>query len=173
MTGITYHPLYDPNHCVFRLLCLFRFSGDLVFEDDRLRIIDFYVLNPFLIKSIELTKELRGKLNQMGLDRISLPYQELPKPRALFNRLEPIQRISIRHLAGLGLISRQRLLEDYIQPTLAANLSADFAARIDGFVKQNQAVFSFLVHDLAEISLSGKDGLKRRTELMEHRYDAA
>lgn len=173
MIALTYHPLYDPYHCVFRMLCLFRYSREQIFENDRLRIIDFYVLNPFLIKSMKLTSELRDRLNKSRLDKICNPYQELPKPRILYRRLEGVQTISIRHLAGLGFINRKDLIEGSIRPNISSAISPGFADKIDVYVKKHESVFSFLVNDLSDIPLTGEYGLKHRTELMEHRYDAS
>ena len=39
------------------------------------------------------------------------------------------------------------------------------------FINTKEDVYSFIINDLSTLHLTGKDGLKDRTNLMEYRYD--
>lgn len=170
MTGFTYHPSGDPYHCAFRTLRILEAGPRRSYRVEVFRILDFYLLFPFLIRSIQMPRVVRKAFGEYGLKRISEPYQRLPDARQLFRQIEEVQQTAYRHLAATGILD----MEAYGRNEIAVgeqSIGSDLRGEISRLDKIESSVIEFLVEHLAKIGLYGPQGIKARTGLMEFRYD--
>nr|WIE92217.1 hypothetical protein P9270_003170 [Mesorhizobium sp. WSM4875] len=172
MTQISFQPAFDAFHAVFRFLRLrtiVEAIGPLPYE--KLRIMDFYVLFPHKIKDIRLTqkhqkfKRLSEKYSYMK------PYGELPESRLLLERMGPMQIAAVQTLAAHRLVSSRALEQEEVRATETA-VPPQLAERVTQLNNSQSDLIEFLTVLASEYQLSGDNGLKARTGLMEHRYDA-
>lgn len=171
MTGISYHPLYDPYHCLFRLSAILRYRPEIDFDIHRIKLVDFYLLVPSLIQKIRLSGIERENRTNKNLHNTPLPYQKLPASKHLFMCLSPIQDVAFRHQIGAGLIDNSAYKSGRFKYGSFQELPTEYVEHVEHYIRRNMPIFDFLIHDLAEIPTFGSGGLKDRTGLMDHRYD--
>ena len=165
---LAYHPALDPYHAAFRMLRILSLSPTLTYETDRLRILDFYLAFPSLIDSIRVPPTLRSRRK-----RVTPPdnkYKFNGEPSFVFTQMRTLQEMALQLLASSGLVDRNTFQHGRVRVDLT-KLSNDLQRSIEGRNALEAELVAFLVSDLAAIPLTGKDGLKHRTLLMEYRYD--
>lgn len=169
---LAYQPAFDPFHAIFRLCRLLpTVSACAPVEKDKARILDFYLAFPFLAASMSF------KQGQTGLRKIARsydylrPYGGMPDSRDLFLRMAPVQKMAAETLAAHGIIDPDAYRQGMVM--IGDNLPPDqLADRVEELNTQ-QAEFIKVLNTLcSDYALLGADGLKQRTGLMEHRYDA-
>jgi ABC-3C biological conflict system middle component len=172
MAQLTYEPALDPFHAAYRLLRLrpiIAKHGPL--HRDHVRILDFYQLFPFRIEGIRLTPQHR-RYRKLALDYASIrPYGEQPDDRPLFSRMEPMQSTGLDTLAVNEFIDPERWSVGEVAATTTP-LPTDLDARIKEANERDSKLEEFLDVLASEYELMGINGLKDRSGLMEHRYDA-
>lgn len=166
---LTYHPLHDPYHCVFRLAAILNHSQQRI-EIESLRIFDFFLIFQHLIPEVRWTRELRSEMRKCGLDKVRAPYVKLPGKKLLFRELTQIQNVALSHMVGRGLINRDDFLDG--NASLCGKPGSPMSEKLDAFSKEKSSVLSFFAIIAQSVPARGADGLKDRTGLMEYRYDA-
>jgi hypothetical protein len=162
---LIYHPAFDAYHCTFRMLVI----SDLIpkMEADKLRILDFYLTFPGALALATLPQVL-------GLRKAAKaarnPYREPVNPRNAFKEIREIQETSMRCLAAAGLIDKDELNSGMVVRT-GEPVVPSLRELIDSFVLRESDAYNVILKQLADIPLSGPDGLKGRSGLMEYRYD--
>ena len=169
---LTYQPAFDAFHTVFRMM---RIREDILppsqLTKDHARIIDFYLLFPFRISGIRLLPRHK-KYRKLSEKYQSLkPYGNMPDDRVIFRRMTPIQLSSLDTMAVKGYIDQSRY-EHGILKTSEIPLNEALKSRIDAINTTQSDLIEFLAALATEYHLLGADGLKARTGLMEHAYDA-
>lgn len=165
---LTYHPIHDPSHCIFRLLCL---MNDIKKEEvswEQLKILDFYVLFPHFISDMRMPKELSGYRKM--LKNISKPYENLPATSRLMFELGKIQERTINSMVAKGLVEKDVFLSGHIKVRFPM-IPKKIITSIEDAKFRKEEWYSFLTNLLVQIPTKGKDGIKDRTGLMEYRYD--
>lgn len=166
---LIYHPAYDVNHGMFRMLRLLDSNPAQEMQWDTYRILDFYYLFPHLLVSARLPQSMSARKKAFG--RLGSAYTRIPSPRQFLRQLEGIHETIARSLAAKGFVEASKLNARLLSRTelpLPASISQSFSDALS-----DQLLVNLLAVDLAEIPLTGENGLKRRTGLLEHRYDAA
>lgn len=172
MMQISYQPAFDPYYAVYRLLRLRQVVLiNQKLHRDHLKILDFYLQFPFRIDDLRLQQSDR-KYRRLAKEYLrSKPYGDLPDDRILFNRMSPIQSAALDTLAVKGLIDRNlydsgtvKSADTHIPPHLLERINADNA--------EQSGLMSFLITLATDYELLGSNGLKDRSGLMDHRYDA-
>lgn len=170
MIQLTYEPSLDPYHTVFRFLRLRPIVAEYgPMHKDHARILDFYQLLPFRISEIRLLPQHR-RFRSLSAS-YEKPYGEQPESRLLFQRMEPIQVAALDTLANHNVYSAARWQLNELSATDEA-VPTELAARLHEINEEDPALESFLKTLAADYRLSGIDGLKHRTGLLEHRHDA-
>jgi hypothetical protein len=167
---LTYEPALDPYHTVFRLLRLrpiIAEHGPL--HRDHVRILDFYQLHPFRINEIRLLPQHR-RFRTLSA-KYEKPYGEQPDSRLLFERMEPIQIAALDTLANRNVYSDARWQLNEVSATDEA-VPNELAERLHEINEADPDLELFLKTLASDYRLSGVDGLKHRTGLLEHRHDA-
>ncbi len=174
MTQLSYQPAFDPYNAIFRTLQL-REGGwlDKTIPYDALRIADFFLLFPLFLqdKDVRFRPEHRS-FRRLGKDYLaSKPYSRLPDKRTLFRRIEPFQVAAIGSLVHSGFVDAKNWKQRQIISTKAEPPSK-LIARVKEENSANAELIDAILKLLQDYPLTGRNGLKHRTGLLEYRYDA-
>lgn len=163
---IIYHPAYDAHHCCYRILNILNSIGRNKISKDMLKLIDFYYIYPHLLKKIEkLPRPLSSYANV--IKNINEPFEITPNPRSLFFELGQTQEYSIKSLKNKKLITYENSVLTLNKKLVPQTLLEKF--KKDTFTKTE--TFKILTDALPKVNLSGKNGFKARSGLMEYRYE--
>lgn len=171
---ITYNPAFDLYHCIFRMANIVdRLEEAECFEIDKVRIWDFYLLYPSKTYDIEiLPRKEKDVFNarEQWIERSSNPYEYSGDNRKLFEWIKSVQVSALSCLVSCGILSKEEYLSGKV---CVANREAlnQFVERAGGFSTLEHNVLSFLRFFSRHMPLTGVDGLKARTKLLESQYD--
>ncbi len=172
MIQLTYQAAFDPFHAVFRIIRLAPVIREpSVLLQDVVRMLDFYLLFPFLIEEIRLApKHRKYKKMAKNYERLK-PYGEQPESRALFDRMEPMQIAALETLASCNILEPNMFKEAKIQ-LLPDAVPTELTARAAQSNEADRLLLEFLAVFATEYEFLGDNGIKARSRLMEFRYDA-
>ncbi|QDL32622.1 ABC-three component system middle component 5 [Serratia liquefaciens] len=163
---LVYHPAYDAYHCLFRMMAIMERVGEV--EIDKLKMLDFYILFPSLLSRVRMPRQF-SKIKK-NAEHAHNEYHDPLNPGMTFKEMRHIQDAAIKCMLATGYISQENFNNGYVVRTdkkLPEKLSLDMRE----FLEQKEPFSSFIIQKLAHFHLTGPDGLKSRTQLMEHRYD--
>lgn len=166
---LVYHPVYDLSHGMFRMLRLLEAKADHELKWDTYRILDLYYLFPHLLVDARLPQSMTKRKRDFG--KLASKYSRVPSPRMFIQQMRGIHEAVGRSLAGKGFIEPSEYDSGLLRRTDVA-IPSDLAEAFAG-AGEDQPLVDLLANELALIPLSGPNGLKDRTGLLEHRYDAA
>ncbi len=172
MTQLSYEPAFDPYHTIFRLhRLMISLPNRVNYRVESIRILDFYLLFPYLIKEIRLKVEHRSfkKIATGYEDR--RPYGRHPNAQVLFSRMEPIQKAALSTMAIEGYLDLPAY-EKHEVSFLADEVPTVLYEKCMQKNSEEENIISILSAFAIEYELLGPNGLKARTTLMEHRNDA-
>ena len=165
---LTYHPIHDPSHCIFRILCVMHDMKNKKIAIDLARILDFYLVFPHELKSLSLPRDLHE--TKRAFKTIRDPYENLPTSSRLMYELSSIQDQALKALMAKGLIEQSEMASGYISVRKKI-LPSEIGALIQQSSFRTTEWYHALVGVISEIPLKGKSGLKDRSGLLEYRYD--
>lgn len=165
---LIYNPAFDLNHCIYRMLQLIENMKSNEVEIDRIRIWDYYLVFPYEIQKVELPSSAVSLRKYFKDDKN--PYEKILNPRKVFYRMEQYQLNALKCIASYDFIDTESLNNGKIKPTKRA-LPTEISDKIKESSVRNQNLLSLLTGHFSNIPLKGKDGLKKRTNLMEYQYD--
>lgn len=169
---LTFQPALDPQHTVFRTLRLLDgVATSLPAEVDAMRILDFYVAFPFRAVDFEFRRGQRSLRKVAAAYDARRPYGGLPEDRDLFARMRPLQTLAYETLAAKGILDGDALRRGAVAPG-EVDPPAELKARVSALNDEEKDLVGMLETMCASNELLGPDGLKKRSGLMEHRYDA-
>lgn len=172
MIQLTYEPAFDAFHTVYRILRLRPIIAEFgPLHRDHVRIIDFYQLFSHRIEGIRLKPSHRAYRRLAKTYEGRKPYGQQPDDRLLFNRMGPLQVTALDTLAAQELLDPESWRRNEALATKKPVPEA-LAERIDEANEADEQLVSFLRILSSEYELTGPDGLKARSGLMEHRHDA-
>ena len=165
---LIYHPLYDSYHSVFRMLQLLETTPQKEYDILRLRIMDFYLVFPSLIKQMSFPRDdVKLKKFFKNLEA----YEEVKNPQVLFLRAEPYQMLACKYLEAMGLVDVEKMKDRVVLRTANALPEELANAVVKRTENMPEEIISFLTTVVADLNMSGSKGLKTRTGLLEYRYD--
>ena len=171
MKTVTFQPALDPYHAVFRMLRLRDMIGlGNVIIFDHLRLLDFYLLFPFRFDEIRLAPTHRS-LKKIASSYAGLrPYGDVPDSNLLFGRMRSIQSAAIDTLLDQGYLASRDA--DRIKLVVAEKEApADLHQRVVAANAEQSELMEGLKTLATYYPITGPNGLKARTGLLEHRYD--
>ncbi len=166
---LMYHPVQDANHCVFRILLLLEKSIHEEIDIELYRLLDFYILFPHLLKKISpLPAELRAY--KRLLREVPEPFESMLNTKRIIHELGSLQTVALHNLLAKKLIDIDSFKANRLKRT-DEQLPEELMSLIDSSDKAQKEWFRMVVNELPIVDFEGKNGLKKRTGLMEFRYD--
>lgn len=171
MTQLTYNEAFDPYHAAFRFMRLhLACDVSVKLPFDMMRILDFYLLFPFRLQAMKFfTDDTSWRKISKSYEE-QAPYGAMPDDNAIFTRMEPFQRAAATSLVHSGFLFAEAWGMNEVQFT-KQSLPANVTARCVELNTTMTNIVDVLCQIKARYPLSGPDGLKRRTNLLEYRYD--
>ncbi len=166
---LTYHPIFDSNHCLFRVLYILNELDEVPHEIDKIRLFDFYISAPGALKLFRANSKQVTSQKKSILKSLS-KYDGIDNSKSLFFDARTIQVTVLNHLAAKNII----LTEHYEKGLVMLNKIEFKSVISDILSNQNSitdSVVSLIVDELQYIHVLGHNGLKHRSNLMEYRYD--
>lgn len=172
MIQLTYEPAFDAFHAAFRALRIRAIlpTGKPLHRD-HVRILDYFQLFPHRIDTIRLLQQHRRFRRLAASYESRKPYGEQPDDRLLFDRMKPLQVTALDALAARTLIDGEAWSRGEVVPTAKA-LPGELENRIREVNADDADLEEFLRVLGSEYDLTGPNGLKARTGLLEYRQDA-
>ncbi|MNE15873.1 hypothetical protein D3C76_1032950 [compost metagenome] len=166
---LIYHPAYDANHCLYRLLAILQATIDSSITWDQLRVLDYYYLFPSQLKNIQPwpanIKEFKVKLK-------SIPdqFEDINNPARVLYDLQVFQKTAALELIAKEIISKTDFEDGKIK--LNYNSLPDGYLKLveDDYFLRSDA-FEIITKALPKVDFNGASGLKKRSGLMEYIYD--
>ncbi|BDA59222.1 ABC-three component system middle component 5 [Shewanella xiamenensis] len=139
------------------------------FDFVRLRIYDLFYLFPHLVKDIEFPRVKGIAELKRSFDTINPPYESLPDKKRLFSEMGDYHIQALQILKAKSIFvedsgNNLRISEGFYSPSIQ-RLIYDNS-------NESTELFCRLFQTLNDIDVVGDNGLKKRTGLMEYRYDA-
>ncbi|EKE74962.1 ABC-three component system middle component 5 [Gallaecimonas xiamenensis] len=166
---LMYHPAFDANHCLYRVVSILRATSDTKVSWQLLRMLDFYYLFPSQLKNIKPWPRDIGKLKALVM-KIPDQFEDLTNPARTFFELETFQKTATLELIAKGVLSKAAF-DKGIMELEPDSLPSAYIALLDtdDFLKSD--AFEVITKGLPSTKFSGSNGLKFRSGLMEYIYD--
>ncbi|QJI37026.1 ABC-three component system middle component 5 [Pseudomonas sp. ADAK13] len=166
---LIYHPAYDANHCLYRLLAILQATTEFTLSWDQLRVLDYYYLFPSQIKHI---KPWPTNIKDFKSNLKSIPnqFEDINNPARVLYDLQAFQKTAALELIAKGIISKAEF-ENGILKINGELLPENYIKLIesDDFLKSD--AFKVITKALPKVEFNGDSGLKKRSGLMEYIYD--
>lgn len=169
MIQISFQAAFDPFHAVFRMLRLSTLGLLDQQPREKIRILDFYLVFPHRLSAVRLNPQ-HQRLKKIS-EVVRVPYREQPDDKSLFERMHPMQTAAMETLGARGLISEPDLQRGVISAT-GSTLPSTLDERLSVRNAEQSELVAALVAIATGYELLGPNGLKARTGLLDHRYDA-
>lgn len=172
---ITYNPAFDLYHSIFRMAHIVdRLEDGECFEIDKVRIWDFYLLYPAKVYDIDVKPRKEKEIfqaRQHFIEKSDNPYEYNGDNRKLFEWIKPFQISALNCLVSCGILKKEAYLTGRVCVENRDALNA-FLEKAGDMTSDERNVLSFLGVFSRMMPLTGTEGLKARTDLLESRYDA-
>ncbi len=166
---LIYHPIYDINHCLFRLLFLAKSSEVESIPWNTLRLMDFYYLFPHMLKKIQPFPRGYSSFSK-EIKKIPDAYEAINNSKRVLFELEKIQHAAAQNLIAKGLFDVEDFSKMNIRRT-EATIPLAIREAIEAELSQETSWMEFIVKIIPQLQFGGRSGLKFRSQLMEYRYD--
>jgi len=170
---ILYNNAFDLYHTIFRMLHLLsKIEEDKVIEIDRIRIWDYYLLftnEIFNIKPIRNKKEYNQLLKKLNIKKNN-PYQQIYDQRKTLEKIKPYQLSALNCLASYNIIDKEYLFKEEVKIN-SFDLLKGYIQSVGDLSDREKNIITIMTSFFRNISLIGNDGLKKRSNLMESKYD--
>lgn len=166
---LVYHPAFDLYNCIYRMLILLDYSKKEKIELERMRIWDYYLTFPDETRKIVFPLELKS-LKQIFKEKQKNPYENLDFSNKLIQKMEPYQLTALNNLASYGFIEKRDLLKKYVTKNKNKKIPKEVKSFQANLSIKKKNVLKLVVGFEEITNLDIKD-LKRRTKLLEYKYD--
>lgn len=166
---LSYHGAFDLNHCIYRMIRLIEEHPEKSMQVDAFRVLDYYLLFPHELQKPSWPRALSKRAADMNFTETK--YNRINSPRHMAHQLELIEDLGAKSLAAKGLLDPGDLERRVLTRTTRL-LPSELESLISRGSGREDQLVAFLARDLSQIPLLGDKGLKARSGLLEHRYDA-
>jgi len=166
---LIYHPVYDVNHCLYRFLLILENSIHKEFDWDTLKLLDFYLLFPHMLKGI---KPMPASLRSFStiIKQIPDAYEAIPNAKRVLFDLGNLQTTAMMNLMAKELVDTELFHRKIIKRS-----AKELPKKLEGGITESPIVaeewFRFIANELPLTFFGGQNGLKKRSGLLEFRYD--
>ncbi len=164
---LLYNKALDPNHTLLRMTALLISWKVEGLEIDALRLFDFLIANPAHIQKLSVP---RGKFSDKNNFKIYKNRYQNFDPKGLFNAMKEIHFLAIERLILLEVlkVDENSIGYDVNLENIPEGLKILAESKENSISSQ---AIDFIVENLTSISVTGSDGLKKITRLMDYSYD--
>ncbi|MGE4442489.1 MAG: ABC-three component system middle component 5 [Desulfomicrobium sp.] len=164
---IIYSEYKDIYHSAYRIISILNIINSEI-EYNKLRIIDFFLVFPSLVNEISFPRQ-RGMSQLKNYASANFDtYEILPEKKQLFFEISPYQLQAVKILKAKGIINESDSTIYY-----NTDLKSESIDKLLHFSKYTSNNFYVkLIKTLFNIEYFGSDGLKKRSGLLEYKYDA-
>ncbi|WFE70087.1 hypothetical protein P8S55_09815 [Halomonas sp. M1] len=165
---LLYNKALDVNHTFLRMTALLIHWNAEAVERDALRLFDFLIANPAHIQKLSVPRD--RFVEKKEFKNYSNRYQSFDA-MSLFNAMKEIHLIAIGRFIEIGILQLGENTSKY--HVVLENIPDDLKVLAESTENSisSKAIY-FIVKNLTSISLTGPDGLKKITNLMDYKYDA-
>ncbi len=153
---------------MFRFMTIAKIQDLDSFEFARLRIYDFLLLFPHFIQDVAFPRAKGVSALKKQAVKLSHTYEQLPDRKRLFSEMGDF------HIQALQILEAKGIFKE--EDGLVTVGESFQLASVEELFESNQYIdnefYKNLLNTLNQVPLSGDNGLKKRTGLMEYRYDA-
>jgi hypothetical protein len=160
-----WHPSFDVYHCSFRFLRLLMIQPEHVLVVERLSILDFYLLYPFLLHRASMPDDIRRAFRSLQITKPSDQFVQLPSEKGLYRELSTFQKTAATNLVAKGLLSRDAYLSGLATLDIEA-IPIALLADIQKVNLEEGDFMHFLVDRFGSLDLIGPRGLRALTGLV-------
>lgn len=164
-----YHPAQDINHCVYRVLLILESTEHQSLSIDIYRLMDFYTVFPYLLKSIKPLPTPINKHRKKFAD-IQEPFESLKNVTRIMHELEILQTVAFQNLLAKDFLCKESFDKGILKRS-STQLPSQMKISLESARLVNQTWFSVIVNEFPKAKFVGKSGIKARTGLMEFKYD--
>ena len=172
---ITYNPAFDLYHSIFRMAHILKsLQEGECFEIDKIRIWDFYLLYPSKIFDIDIKPRKEKAVyaaREQWIEKERNPYEYKGDNRKLLEWIKSVQVSALSCLVSCGILKKEEYLNNRVCVSNRQALD-DFVAHAGSLTASEHNSLAFMSYFSRVMPLSGFDGLKARTQLLESKYDA-
>ncbi len=169
---LIYDPALDPYHTAVRILAITISAAARGAEltVDAARIADYFLAYPYKMANFKFPAEF--KAIRAAVKETENPYRHANGNRAAFERMRPIFFAALSGLVASDLIQVGALKRGILAQT-SHPMPDELASAVQRFHARQTTIGKFLLSDFLAIPATGENGLKHRSNLIEHRYDIA
>jgi len=169
---LIYDPALDPYHTAVRILVISisATARGAELTVDAARIADYFLAYPYKMASFKFPAEFKSL--RAAVKETQNPYRHANGDRAVFERMRPIFFAALTGLVASNHIQDTALQKGIIELTNHP-MSNELASATQRFQARQTTIGKFLLSDFLAIPATGENGLKHRSNLIEHRYDIA
>lgn len=164
---LLYNKALDANHTMLRMTALLVSWKAESLDSDALRLFDFLIANPAHIQKLSVP---RNKFTDKNKFKIYKNRYQNFDPKSLFNAMKEIHCLAIERFVDLGVLQTDNNSSEY--NILLENIPEELKSLAES--KENSVssqAIDFIINNLTSISVTGSDGLKKITSLMDYKYD--
>ncbi len=165
---ISYHPIYDVNHCAYRLIGTLVNSNVESYEWQQLRLLDFYLVFPHLLKTISPWPREISQHRRLA-HTIPSPYEIVQNPRRIAFDALTIQNQAARVVLAKGIFDVDAFLDS--KTATLGSVPTEIRDHLLAEPLFNNETFDVIANQLPKVRFRGRSGLRERSGLMEFRYD--
>ncbi|SFX54799.1 ABC-three component system middle component 5 [Marinospirillum alkaliphilum] len=164
---LLYNKALDANHTLLRMTALLISWKEKSLDGDALRLFDFLIANPAHIQKLSVPRDELTDKNEFK--NYKNRYQNFD-PKSLFNAMKEIHCLAIERFVDLGVLQIDKNSSEY--NVFIENIPEGLKSLAES--KENSIssqTIDFIVDNLASISVTGSNGLKKITSLMDYKHD--
>lgn len=164
---LLYNKALDANHTLLRMTALIISWKAESLDIDALKLFDFLVANPAHIQKLSVS---RGEFNDKNeFKSYKNRYQNFD-PRSLFNAMKEIHNLAVERFVELEVFQFDSNSSEYnvFLEKIPEGLKKLAESKENSISSQ---AIDFIIDNLTSISITGSDGLKKITNLMDYKYD--
>jgi len=167
-----WHPSFDAYHCSHRLLRLLVLQKDHALTTEKLCVLDFYLLYPFLLHRASMPREIRRDFRHLGIPKPESQFIQFPSEQSLYRELAIYQKAAATNLVAKGILAR----EPYLSGTASLRSAAipeTLLVDLNDANRKESGFMNFLVNEFGSLELVGPRGLRVLTGLVGGNNDFA
>lgn len=163
---ILYHPTKDIYHTQYRIISILLSTSAIT--KDKLRLLDFYYNFPHFIPDIKPwpsdIKDFKIKKSET-----SEPFERISNKKRVFFQMSDVFDDALGILVAKDIATVSE--EDKLITLKVVNIPDELIKEINEDIFLKSPVFETIVSGLAKTKWSGSGGLKKRSGLLEYKYD--